>query len=491
MKTSWFQGVFPALVTPMHANGKIDEERLRDLVRHLLPDVSGVVVCGTTGEFSAMELQERQKAMDIVVETVADQRPVIVGTGAASTKEALAFTRYAKDHGASAALVVTPYYFKPAFNEIYEYYKALNKLGFPLIAYNIPQCAGSHQFWWTTEGICHLDNVIGVKDSSGNLAYFAALTDKLKGKVSLFCGHDEVGQAALGMGADGLILASANLIPDIWQKIYRASKANDFETAQKLQAQIQMLVRIIVRNGATQAVKEGLQMMGLAVGNSRWPIVPGGAFRREDREELRIHLENLGKIPKKEIELALSADQVVKTQYPAIPETPARISDFTLKVGEGFAGPPLSEVAHIDLLLGSKDGPVAKAIDRALAEPKESRKGREVQILTDKPRTLLVPTVTIRSENQARLVYQVAAAGVKNGITKTISDGILPEAALNELVLLVNVFVHPSASNERRIEINNFKAIRHAIRKALENRPGLDEIGAEKDIARHPFRYSP
>ena len=160
-------------------------------------------------------------------------------------------------------------------------------------------------------------------------------------------------------------------------------------------------------------------------------------------------------------------------------------------VGEGFAGPPLTEVAHIDLLIGRKGGPVGAAIEKALQESKESRKGREVLLLMDRPRTLLVPTVTVRTKNQSRLVYEVAAEGLKMGIAKTIEDGILAEGILDDIDLIAHVFVHPSASNEKRIKINNFKAIRHAIRKALENRPSLEELMSEKQVVRHPFRYSP
>ncbi len=490
-KPTWFQGIFPAIVTPMTSDGKISEKDMRSLVRHLLPDVSGFVVCGTTGEFSSLTVEERKTAIRIVVEEVAGRCPVIAGTGGPSTLEAIELTQYAKEIGAAAALVVTPYYFKINFNEIYDHYQELNKLNFPLIAYNIPQCAGTHQRWFTTEGICDLENVIGVKDSSGDLAYFAALTDKLGGKVALFCGHDEVGQAALGMGADGLILASANLIPDIWQKIYRAVKQNDLATAQSLQAQIQMLVRIVVCNGATQAVKEGLRMMGLPVGDSRLPMMGADAFRREDREEMRIQLERVGKIARREISFEVVPGKIVKSQYFAIPETPSHIKDFTIKVGEGFAGPPITEVAHIDLLIGKKGGPVTKALEKACQESKESRKGREVVVIMERPRVLLVPTVTVRTKNQSHLVYDVAGAGLKMGIEKTIEDGILPEGILDDIDLIAHVFVHPSASNEKRIKINNFKAIRHAIRKALENRPSLEEMIKEKPVVRHPFRYSP
>jgi formaldehyde-activating enzyme len=157
-------------------------------------------------------------------------------------------------------------------------------------------------------------------------------------------------------------------------------------------------------------------------------------------------------------------------------------------VGEGFAGPPFSEVAHIDLLLGLRDGPVGKAIERALGEP---RPGHELKIINERPRTMLVPTVTIRTEKASRLVYEDAAAGVNLAIEHSIQQGFLPESLLDQICLIANVFVHPAASIRRRAKINNYKAMRGAIRKAIERRPTLEELLNEKEAARHPFRYAP
>ena len=95
-------------------------------------------------------------------------------------------------------------------------------------------------------------------------------------------------------------------------------------------------------------------LMGIDVGNSRKPIMPGGIFKREDREELRIQLENLGKIPKNEVDFEVIEGKITKTNYPRVPKTPKIIKDFTIKIGEGFAGPPFFEVAHIDLMIGKK-----------------------------------------------------------------------------------------------------------------------------------------
>jgi formaldehyde-activating enzyme len=228
-------------------------------------------------------------------------------------------------------------------------------------------------------------------------------------------------------------------------------------------------------------------MMGVAVGNSRHPIMPGGAFRREDREELRGQLEALGKIGRVERAFDLG-NKMVKSQYPAVPYTPDRFEGFTLKVGEGFAGPPFQELAHIDLLLGVKDGPVGRAIERALSE---ERPGHDVEIITERPRTLLVPTVTVRTAKQRRHVYEEAAKGVAQAIEADIAAGVLPEDGLDDLCMIANVFVHPAAAIRQRIYFNNYKAMRAAVRKALEGRPTLEELINEKEAARHPFRYAP
>jgi 5,6,7,8-tetrahydromethanopterin hydro-lyase len=332
------------------------------------------------------------------------------------------------------------------------------------------------------------EHTIGIKDSSGDLPFMEAMFEKVKGKVSIFVGHDEVVQAALAAGADGAILASANLIPDVWQRVYRATREGDLETAQYWQQRIQKLVRIVVRCGSTQAVKEGLRMMGLPVGDSRHPIMPGGAFRREDREELRLQLEleGLDKIHRSPVTYELNGRQV-QTEVFATPQTPRAVDGFAMKVGEGFAGPPFQELAHVDLLVGLKDGPVGRAIDQAMVARGEKR---GLQIINDRPRTLLVPTVTIRTAKQRRL-FEQAAEGVNLAIRLSIEDGFLPEGILDDVDLIVNAFVHPGASIAKRVAFNNYKATRHAIRKALEGRPTVQELVHEKAAARHPFRYAP
>jgi formaldehyde-activating enzyme len=381
--------------------------------------------------------------------------------------------------------VVAPYFLKPAFNEVFDHYQAVDKVGLPIVLYNIPQTAGTHFKWWTAEGMgLAFDNVIGMKDSSGDIPFFMAALEKLGDSIRLFVGHDEVVGAALLAGADGAILASANLIPDIWQEIYQAALDGDVAFVRKRHKEIQILTRLVVRKGGPQACKEGLRMMGIpGMSDARLPMIAGGEFEREDLEDLRTQLENLGKIRVQTVSLG---GHEVEYSLPA--NIRPEFSDLTLCVGEGFAGPPFSEVAHIDLLLGRKDGPVGKAIERAKSEP---RPGHELAIINERPLTMLVPTVTVRGARAQQLVYEEAASGISLALTHAVAHHNLPEALLKDICLVANVFVHPAASIRQRVKINNYKAMRGAIRKALEDRPTFEELVAEKEAARHPFRYAP
>jgi 4-hydroxy-tetrahydrodipicolinate synthase len=484
-KTDWFKGIFPALVTPFTPDDKLDEPTYRGLIRFVLPHVDGVVPCGTTGEFSSMTLDEKKRTIEVCLDEVADRVPVLAGTGCQSTRETLELTRWARQAGVTGALIVAPYYLKPTFNEVFDHYKEVDKIGLPLVLYNIPQCAGTHFKWWTAEGMgLAFDNVIGMKDSSGDMPFFMAALEKLRGTIGLFVGHDEIVGAALLAGADGAILASANLIPEIWQEIYQAALRGDLEFVRKRHKEIQVLTRLVARKGGPQAVKEGLRMIGLAcMSNARLPMIQGGEFEREDYEDLRTQLENLGKIGTRTVSLAGR-----KVEYALPADISPHLEDLTLCAGEGFAGPPQFEVAHIDLLLGKKEGPVGKAIERARREP---RPGRELAIIDERPLTMLVPTVTVRGSKAQQLVYEEAASGIKLALEHAIAHHNLPEAILDDICLIANVFVHPAASIRQRVKINNYKAMRGAIRKALEGRPALQELIAEREAARHPFRYAP
>ncbi|MFX1265672.1 MAG: formaldehyde-activating enzyme [Promethearchaeota archaeon] len=164
------------------------------------------------------------------------------------------------------------------------------------------------------------------------------------------------------------------------------------------------------------------------------------------------------------------------------------VPDLTLLHGEALAGEGL-EVAHVDLVMGVRDGPMKVALENAgkLVDGFHS-----TTVIKDiEPTTVFAPTVTITSERQKRMVFEVAQKAVADAVVRTVTDGVIPEELVPDIIVAANVFVHPSAVNPRRIHINNFRAVRFAIRRAIENRQSVDEIIARKDSARHPFAYNP
>jgi 4-hydroxy-tetrahydrodipicolinate synthase len=268
------EGINPALVTPFTDDGKfVDETRLRALVNHCLESgVHGVVPCGTTGEFTNLTIEEKKKVIKIVIDEVNGRVPVIAGTGAGGTDQALEMTKYAKDAGATAALIVTPYYMKPADRGIYEhFYTIANEVDIPIILYNIPQCTGLELPWQIVEDLAQIPNIVGVKDSSGQLKFILAVLEKVRDKINVLCGHDEVVVAGLAAGCSGAILASANIIPDIWVQMYNHVKKGELQQARDLQYKIQKIARIIAGSGAV-GTKEGLNMMKIKVGPVRKPL---------------------------------------------------------------------------------------------------------------------------------------------------------------------------------------------------------------------------
>jgi 4-hydroxy-tetrahydrodipicolinate synthase len=488
------EGILPALVTPFTDDGKsVDEERLRVLVRRCLElGVHGVVPCGTTGEFVNLTAEEKKQVIKIVIDEVNGKVPVVAGTGASGTNEALEMTRYAKDAGATAALIVTPYYLKPADRGIYEHYDTIaGQVDLPIILYNIPQCTGLPLPWQMVEDLAQIPNIVGVKDSSGQLSFILAVLEKVRDKINVLCGHDEVVVAALAAGCSGAILASANVIPDVWVQIYNHVKNGDLQKARELQYKVQKIARIIAGSGAV-GTKAALNMMKIKVGPVRMPLSVGGELTYESREELRLDLEKIGKIEAKPITFEIE-EKRIEERFKAIDVTPETIRDFGLKVGEALAGQG-AEVAHIDLMIGKKDGPLGEAFAKAKATPTTGHEPLLALLepnLAVKPVTLIVPTVTITGMRQASMVYGPAQTAVAKAVVDSVADGTIPKEAADDLLMIANVFVHPTAVDRQRVYINNYKAMRHAIRKTIEGRPSIDELIENKDRSKHPFKYTP
>lgn len=485
-----FKGAYPALVTPFDEDG-VNEEQYRGLVDYVIrAGATGIVPCGTTGEFTSMRFEEKMEAIRIACDAAKGRVPVLAGTGAAYTNDAIKLTRRAAEFGADAALVVSPYFLRPSNREIYEHFeKIANNSDIPLFLYNIPQVTGVPLHWTLVDGLREIDGVVGMKDSSGDLVNLTTILVRRPEDFQVVIGHDEVALPALAAGCDGAILASANVFPDRYIKMQAALAEGDLKGAMIIQRSIQKTVRVFVNKGGGLAVKAALNMMGVPVGKARLPLMEGDSLSYEDIDEIRTCLEDMQLIQRGPVRFVMGERSLVAESYPkAVGLVQDEVSDLTLLHGEALAGSGL-EVAHVDLVMGMKNGPLEVAIDNAGTtvegfHPSNIIKGLE-------PTTIFAPTVTITNERHRNLVYESAQKGVADAVTRTITDCIIPEELVQDIAVAVNVFVHTKAINPRRVHINNFRAVRFALRRAIEGRQSVEEIAARRDSARHPFAYNP
>jgi 4-hydroxy-tetrahydrodipicolinate synthase len=490
------QGVNAALVTPFTNQDTIDEEQFRALIRFCITKlgVTGLVPAGSTGEFSSLTRKEHQQIIEICIEEAHDKVAVIPGTGTSGTKRTLEMTHFAKDAGADGCVIVTPFYMKPTHRGLYKHYSDIaSKVDIPIILYNIPCLTDVVLPRTVVEDLVdEYSNIVGLKDSSGNMSYIMELIERvrlLQPNFKILCGWDEIAFPALAAGIDGLILASANFLADKWIHIKNAVRDGHLHEARKLELEIHKLTRFITKTGAS-GVKTALNYMGIDVGKPRLPLEYGGSISYELREELRIELERIGKIHRQEIKIQVTPEITLTERFGTVGITPKIISDFSLKIGEALFGSG-AEVAHIDLLIGLKQGPVGNAIIQSFANP--SGGNDALLAITQpnekvKPDTLIVPTVKAKNMRQASMVYGPAQAGIAEGILQSVKDGFIPQQAVDHLAIIANVFVHPSAVARRRVFVNNRKAVTHAIRKAIEGRNSIDELLQTTGMARHPFK---
>lgn len=283
------RGLFPPLATPYQADESLDEEALRDLVQFLLPNVDGLIVNGTTGDFPLLSRAERRHAVEIVIDEVNGAKPVFAGTGAPSTREAIVLTRDAQDAGVDAVMVVAPYYLRPSAPGLRQHFSdiAAQVSDLPIILYNFPQLVGQPI---PVEVVQQLQadhaNIIGMKDTSGDLTYMLHVLEATEASFQVLVGRGTVVVPGLAAGAVGAVLADANLIPERWQVLLSAARSGDWDTARAKQVELQALTRIIGK-GASLVVRAGLEMLGHPIGPPRRPLTYEGILDTGDREALR------------------------------------------------------------------------------------------------------------------------------------------------------------------------------------------------------------
>ncbi len=463
------RGVNPALVTPFTKDGGIDEAAFRRLIRYCLPHVDGVVPCGTTGEFPYLRPHENKRLVQIAVEE-AGGKPVIAGTGAESTKKTIDLTRSAKEVGATACLIVTPYFLHPSDKGIYQHYNEIAKaVDIPIVLYNIPQVVDAYLPRRVIEDLADIPNIVGLKDSSGNLAYTMEVLEYAGDRINVLVGHDEVVLNALAGGVQGMILASAQIYPEIWQSVWAAVRGGNLEKARGLQRRVQKLSRIFCRMGGGVAVKQALRMLGIDVGVPRLPLkAVGGALIHEDRAEIELELEKLGKIIPAEVDHHIPSGPLLD-RFEGIGLTHEIIEDSGMKCGSAQAGEAL-EAVQIDLVCGAKEGPMGEAWAYQLTYPRHGYEALTTILepnLTVRPSTLIIPTNELKNLRQANMIYGPTQSGVAKAIVDGLVQGLVPESIMYSHLMIVQAGVHPRALDRQILNKNTYAAAVSAIRSAF------------------------
>ncbi|MGQ9675819.1 MAG: 4-hydroxy-tetrahydrodipicolinate synthase [Chloroflexota bacterium] len=463
------RGVYPALVTPFARDESVDENAFRQLIRLVLPHVDGLVPCGTTGEFPYLSKDEQRRLIEIAVEE-ARGKPVIAGTGAAGTLEAIELARNAKQAGATACLIVTPYFLHPSDKGVYQhYYDITQAVDLPIVLYNIPQVVDAYLPRRVVEDLADIPNVVGIKDSSGNLTYTMEILEFCGDRLSVLVGHDEVALNALAGGCQGMILASAQVYPEIWQRVAKAVESGDLETARQLQRSVQKLSRIFCRYGGGVAVKQALKMMGVDVGRPRRPLKSvGGALIHEDRAEIQLELEKLGKI-KAQSGAVVAPVGPLETRFDAIGLSADTIRQAALRIGSGNAGQGAERV-QIDLVVGDTSGPMADCYAYQLTYPRHGYEALTTILepnLTVRPPTLIVPTARLNDLRQANMVYGPTQSAVARAVVDKLVAGTIPKSAMESELIIVQVAIDPAALDRHALFHNVYQATATAIEQAF------------------------
>ncbi len=464
------KGVFPALVTPfVPKTEEVDEEAFRRLIRHVLPHVDGVVTSGTTGEFPYLTRAEQRRLVEIARQEVGDKL-VIAGCGASGTPQAIELARDAREAGADAVLVVTPYFLHPSDKGVYQhFYDIATTVDIPLILYNIPQVMDRYLPRQVVEDLADLPNVVGLKDSSGNLTYTMEVLEYAGDRIDVLIGHDEVVVSALAGGVTGMILASAQVYPEVWQEVLRLMGEGRVAEARALQRRVQKLSRIFCRYGGGVAVKAALRMMGLDMGRPRRPLKGvGGGLIHETRAEIQLELEKLGKIESRDEPFAYPSGPL-DGRFGDLELDAETIRAHNLRLGSGTAGEGLNRV-QLDLIAGPKDTPLGDAWALQLTYPLHGREALTTILepgLTVRPFTLLLPTLAQRNLRQANMIYGPTQSALARAIVDGLEEGVIPQEAADEEVMVALATVHPKALDRRALYHSVYEAARAAIAQAF------------------------
>jgi 4-hydroxy-tetrahydrodipicolinate synthase len=286
------KGIIPAIVTPLKRDESLDEEGLRKLTSYLIEaGVHGVFCCGSQGETYALSDEERRRVIEITVDETNGRVPVYAGTGEVTTEKVIQLTRYAKDIGADAASIVTPYFIKPSSDELYRHYETIaGAVDIPVILYNNPDRTGVNLDTSTVSKLAEIDNIVGIKDSSGDLTLTADYIRVTPRHFAVIAGRDSLILATLVYGGKAAIAATANVAPRLVVEIYESFVKGDLKRAKEAQFSLMPLRLAYSLGSFPVVVKEAMTMLGSPSGPTRSPV---GSISEANREKLRSILADL------------------------------------------------------------------------------------------------------------------------------------------------------------------------------------------------------
>jgi len=296
-------GAFTALVTPMKENGDADYDGFRRLINFQLEQgIDGIVPLGTTGETPTLDEDEEEKLLRIAIDEVKGAVPIIAGTGSNDTKHMVIYTKRAKDMGADAALVVTPYYNKPNDDGLYRHFQAAAAVGIPIVVYNIASRTGRNIPTSLMEKIAAINGIVGVKEASGDLGQMGDVLQSIalprKGGVNpsanpfyVMSGDDAFTLPLISLGGDGIISVISNLVPARVKALTKACLSGDFKEGRKIHFELLPLIKAAFIETNPIPIKKAMSWAGLPAGPARLPL---GKLDSKNEAVLRTAVEKLG-----------------------------------------------------------------------------------------------------------------------------------------------------------------------------------------------------
>lgn len=272
-----FSGVYTALITPFLDNGALDEEGLRQNIRFQIQSgVAGIVPLGTTGETPTLSSDEEKKILKIAIDEAKGKVQIIVGTGSNSTLKTIENTKRARDAGADAALIVTPYYNRPSQNGLIKHFEAINhETKFPFLTYNIPGRTGTMIETKTLQKISYFEHCFGVKEATGNISNMSEVIEtiaKQNPRFQVLSGDDGLTLPLIALGGCGVISVASNLCPSEVVQMVELALQGKLSAARELHYKLAPLVKALFAETNPVPVKFAMKLSGMAAGTVRLPL---------------------------------------------------------------------------------------------------------------------------------------------------------------------------------------------------------------------------